>query len=85
MKISKIVMMIQMLLVLRSASATQNYAMMNVMSVDQTLDQMESHATSAMQRIHGAMKWMKWLIMEIKLKQNACQINASFQVKWQLF
>ena len=55
MKISKIVMMIQMLLVLRSASATQNYAMMNVMSVDQTLDQMESHATSAMQRIHGAM------------------------------
>ena len=80
MKISKIVMMIQMQSVHRSVSVTQNYAMMNVMSVDQTLDQMESHATSAMQRIHGAMKLMKSLTMEIKLKQNACQTNASFQV-----
>ena len=59
MKILKNVMRILMLLAPKSVSVTQNYAMTNVMSVDQTLDQMESHATSAMQRIHGAMKCMK--------------------------
>ena len=73
-----------MLLIPKSVSVTQNYAMMTVMSVDQTLDQtldqMESYVTSAMQKIHGAMKLMKSLTMEIKLKQNACQTNASFQV-----
>ena len=80
MKIFKIVMMILAYSVPKFVSVTQNYAIMNVMSVDQTLDQMDSYVTSAMQRIHGAMKLMKSLTMEIKLKRNACQKNASFQV-----
>ena len=63
----KIVMTIQIQSILKYVFVIQNCVMMNVIIVNLGLDLMDSNVIIAIQKIHGVMLLMKFLLKEIRL------------------